>query len=30
MEFSFNCEKVLSTDPEGIAVIDGKKALGST
>ncbi len=27
MEFNFNCEKVLGTDAEGYAIIDGSKGL---
>ncbi len=26
MEFHFNCEKLLSTDAEGFAILDGRKA----
>ncbi len=25
MEFNFNCEKLLGSDSEGFAIIDGKK-----
>lgn len=25
MEFHFNCEKVLGTDAEGFAILDGRK-----
>lgn len=27
MEFPFNCEKILGTDAEGFAIIDGKKGM---
>ena len=30
MEFTFNCEKVLGTDQDGVAILDGKKPLGQT
>ncbi len=29
MEFSFNCEKLLSVDAEGFAVIDARKSTSS-